>query len=127
MGTVIYDKDGFQVKRFYGGDERGVCFQLTTKGGFIQVPRDHFYRMLIALTLEAILKIPWRDLDNLRDVETCNVKLWCPQIKDLITLCIETADKDSAIVKGKPFGCNLQNCSRGKWCLLTIERIEVHT
>jgi len=55
-----------------------------------------------------------------------NVKLWCPQIKDLVTLCIETADKDSAIVKGKPFGCNLQNCSQGHWCLLTIQRLEVH-
>lgn len=70
MGTVVYDKDRFQVKRFYGGDKRGACFQLTTKDGFIVVTRDQFYRMLIGLAAQAILKIPWYDLDKLRDVET---------------------------------------------------------
>jgi len=70
MGTVIYKQGGFEVKRFYGGDERGVCFQLTTKDGFIQVTRATFYRMLLALAVQTILQISWQELDKLRDVET---------------------------------------------------------
>jgi hypothetical protein len=70
MGTIIYEKDGFQVTRFWGGDDRGQCYQLTTSEGYIQVRRDQFFRMLIALAAQAILKISWQDLDRLKDAET---------------------------------------------------------
>jgi len=31
MGTVLADNDLFQIKRFWGGDKRGVCFSLLFK------------------------------------------------------------------------------------------------
>jgi hypothetical protein len=55
-----------------------------------------------------------------------DVMLWCPKKCRIIKVCIQTANRDAEIVKGKPFSCNTQNiCSKGTLCLLTIERVEV--
>jgi hypothetical protein len=55
-----------------------------------------------------------------------DVQIYCPKKDKIVKLCIETEDKLSPIVKGKPFSCNKQAvCSKGSLCLLDIPRIEV--
>lgn len=46
MGTTVFERFGLQVRRFYGGDIRGVCFQLTMPTEYIQVTRSEFFSMM---------------------------------------------------------------------------------
>ena len=34
MGTVLYDKNGIALKRFFGGTERGVCYSLLIRSPY---------------------------------------------------------------------------------------------
>jgi hypothetical protein len=51
MGTVIYEtKDGeVEVKRFFGGEARGVCFQITTASGYVQLTGAQYEELLNVL------------------------------------------------------------------------------
>ncbi len=48
MGTVIYENDqkSFEVKRFWGGDDRGVCYQFTMGTDYIQITNKELRKML---------------------------------------------------------------------------------
>ena len=49
MGTVIYEKYGLQVKRFYGGDKRGVCYQITLGKAYVQLTTKQYVELLSRL------------------------------------------------------------------------------
>jgi len=51
MGTVIYNKHGLQVKRFYGGIDRGVCYQITVSQNYTVFKTKEFIRFLLDLIL----------------------------------------------------------------------------
>jgi hypothetical protein len=40
MGTVLFEKDGLQLKRFYGGVERGVCYAICKDDSTIELEID---------------------------------------------------------------------------------------
>ena len=42
MGTVIYDKNGVHIKRFYGGEKRGMCYQISIPDKYIQLTQKEF-------------------------------------------------------------------------------------
>lgn len=42
MGTKIWDNYGIQVKRFYGGRLRGVCYQVTIGDQYVQLTGQEF-------------------------------------------------------------------------------------
>ena len=45
MGTKIYN-GAVQVRRFYGGKTRGVCYSLVVPGGVIELDRRHYLDLL---------------------------------------------------------------------------------
>lgn len=64
MGTILYEGDGLQIKKFYGGSKRGVCIQITTGEDFIQLTRPQFVELSKAIlhlvirdTLERIFNV----------------------------------------------------------------------
>jgi len=57
MGTVIYEKQGIQVKRFYGGDQRGICYQITTSEGYVQLTEKQFKDLLKGCNTETFFLI----------------------------------------------------------------------
>ena len=59
MGTQLFQKNGIAVNRFYGGQERGVCYQITIIGSdnkyyWVQLTEDQFKEFL-AETIKAYL------------------------------------------------------------------------
>ena len=48
MGTYIYEDEdiGLSIKRFWGGDDIGVCFQLTFGDKYIQYTQKEFSELL---------------------------------------------------------------------------------
>ena len=38
MSDDIFENDEVTVTRFYGGINRGVCFQFTSNGEYVQIP-----------------------------------------------------------------------------------------
>ena len=42
MGTKILEIRRLSVKRFYGGDHRGVCYQINIGTNYIQVTQKEF-------------------------------------------------------------------------------------
>jgi len=54
MGMVIYDNGRVSVKRFYGGAERGPCFQITTSNGGAVGP--WYFVQITASEMDEIIK-----------------------------------------------------------------------
>ena len=54
MGTKIFEKYGIHVKRFYGGEDRGVCYQITVNRfegcAWTQLTRKEYEDLLYCLT-----------------------------------------------------------------------------
>lgn len=52
MSTTIYEKDGVYVSRFYGGDKRGTCFQITVESfseqGYVQLTKEQMMNVVNA-------------------------------------------------------------------------------
>ena len=46
MGTEIYEINGFAITRFFGGKERGSCYQLTLNREYIHLTEAEFEKML---------------------------------------------------------------------------------
>lgn len=42
MSTNIFDKYGIRVGRFYGGDKRGTCYQITIGDKFVELTETEF-------------------------------------------------------------------------------------
>ena len=40
MSTKIYDKNGIHVTRFYGGQYRGICYQIDTTMRFAVLRKE---------------------------------------------------------------------------------------
>ena len=59
LGTMLFNKYGLNVKRFYGGEHRGVCFQVTLVhgellsinryGGYVQLTEKQFKELVKCL------------------------------------------------------------------------------
>jgi hypothetical protein len=74
MGTVIYDKYGINIKRFYGGTERGTCYQITIGSENVQLTENEFSdlvsgKWLVADRLKRYNFIPSDNLKKSDDVE----------------------------------------------------------
>lgn len=42
------DKTGFYLTRFYGGEEKGICYQITTEDGkYIQLTKFQMKKLLL--------------------------------------------------------------------------------
>lgn len=57
MGTTLYDKNGINIRRFYGGDERGVCYQITIGKEYVQLTGEQFIEFLFNVFLKTLWKI----------------------------------------------------------------------
>ena len=55
MGTIVLDKYGIEVKRFWGGDRRGVCYGIITSSNYTELTEmefRNFVNRLIHVTSE---------------------------------------------------------------------------
>lgn len=46
MSTKIYDKNGIHVTRFYGGQYRGICYQIDTTMRFAVLRKEEFIKFI---------------------------------------------------------------------------------
>jgi len=53
MGTKLWDNYGIQVKRFYGGELRGVCYQITIGDQYVQLTSQEFRIFVAGVMAEA--------------------------------------------------------------------------
>ncbi len=49
MGTIIYDKNNVAITRFYGGTDRGVCYQITVGWEYTQLCGDDMKKFVLAM------------------------------------------------------------------------------
>lgn len=56
MSTELLKINDLQVTRFWGGDLKGVCIQLTGENGFVQLNRDEFQELYDVLVNENFIK-----------------------------------------------------------------------
>jgi hypothetical protein len=48
MGTILYDKHGLSIKRFYGGRDRGVCYSFHASG-VTELTKDELMELIKVL------------------------------------------------------------------------------
>ena len=49
MGTTVFERHGIKVTRFYGGKERGQCFQINLASGYVQLTKQEYQRLVLDL------------------------------------------------------------------------------
>lgn len=57
MGTDIIDKNGFQVTRFWGGSDRGVCFQLNKEGQYIVLSKADMIELVARMLSDIVIEV----------------------------------------------------------------------
>jgi len=55
MSTTLVDRKGVNVTQFWGGNRRGVCYQLNAGGQFVQLTAAQL--KVVLLDLAAVIRV----------------------------------------------------------------------